>query len=105
MERGPWPRRWPRSGLASTRFARARGNLAGTLFGLGHAGREWRTDPFDAAPRLAGVADAIELAREEGSRLRDGRRTQTVTWRQLDDALAGLAATVREALMGGAEIA
>ena len=39
---------------------------------------------------LAGIADALDLAREEAARLRDGRRTQTVTWRQLDDALAAL---------------
>ena len=49
------------------------------------------------ARRLAGIADALDLAREEAARLRDGRRTQTVTWRQLDDALAALAAAARQA--------
>ena len=39
-----------------------------------------------AASRLAGIGDALDLAREEAGRLNDGRRTQTVTWRQLDDA-------------------
>ena len=48
--------------------------------------------PLADAQRLAGIADALELTREEAGRLRDGRRTQTVTWRQLDDALAVLAA-------------
>ena len=42
--------------------------------------------------RLAGIADALDLTREEAGRLRDGRRTQTVTWHQLDDALAVLVA-------------
>ena len=36
----------------------------------------------------------MALARQEASRLRDGRRTQTVTFRQLDDALGGLAASI-----------
>ena len=52
----------------------------------------------DAASRLAGIADALDLTREEAERLRDGRKTQTVTWRQLDDALAALAVVAREPL-------
>ena len=55
--------------------------------------RGWRRS---AGPRravgVAGLADAVALAREEAGRLRDQRRTQAVTWRQLDDALAALAA-------------
>jgi cyclic beta-1,2-glucan synthetase len=76
------------------------GNLAGHLIALANACREWRDCPLDITPRLAGVADAIALAREEAARLHDGRRTQTVTWRQLDDALAGLAATARKPVIG-----
>ena len=68
------------------------GNLAGHLIALANACREWRDHPIASARRLAGIADAIALTREEASRLRDQRRMQTVTWRQLDDALAGLAA-------------
>ncbi len=68
------------------------GNLAGHLIALANACREWRDRPIANARRLAGIADAIALTREEASRLRDQRRMQTVTWRQLDDALAGLAA-------------
>ena len=41
-----------------------------------------------AAQRLAGIADALDLAREATDQLRDGRRTLTVTWHQLDDTLA-----------------
>ncbi len=72
------------------------GNLAGHLIALANACREWQGSSLGAAPRLAGVADAIDLTREEAARVRDGRRTQTVTWRQLDDALAGLASAVRQ---------
>ncbi len=71
------------------------GNLAGHLIALANACRGWQGISLDAAPRLAGIADAIELTREEAARLRDGRRTQTVTWRQFDDAVAALAAAVR----------
>ena len=68
------------------------GNLAGHLIALANALREWRSHPLTDARRLAGIADALDLAREEAGRLNDGRRTQTVTWRQLDDALAALTA-------------
>ena len=75
------------------------GNLAGHLITLANVCREWRNGPIVDAARFAGIADAIDLAHEEALRLRDGHRTQTVTWRQLDDALAGLAAAVRPAPM------
>ncbi|MFI4996307.1 MAG: GH36-type glycosyl hydrolase domain-containing protein, partial [Hyphomicrobiales bacterium] len=75
------------------------GNLAGHLIALANACREWQASPLGAPARLAGVADAIDLARQEAARLRDGRRTQTVTWRQLDDSLAGLASAVRPPLV------
>jgi cyclic beta-1,2-glucan synthetase len=71
------------------------GNLAGHLIALANACREWRERPFPDEGRLAGVADALALAREETSRLRDGRRTQTVTWRQFDDVVPLLAAGLR----------
>jgi cyclic beta-1,2-glucan synthetase len=71
------------------------GNLAGHLIALANACREWKDHPIADARRLAGIADAIELTREEAGRLRDQRSMQTVTWRQLDDALAGLTADVR----------
>jgi len=43
---------------------------------------------MDQKACLEGIADALDLTREDGLRLRDGHKTQTVTWRQLDDALA-----------------
>lgn len=66
------------------------GNLAGHLITLANAMREWRTPAPNASRRLAGVVDVLELARDEAILLRDGRQTQTVTWQQLDDALAAL---------------
>src|SRR3990170_3581442 len=59
------------------------GNLAGHLIALANVCKEWAIHPLTDVRRLAGVADAFELMREEAGRLRDGRRTQTVTWRQL----------------------
>ena len=73
------------------------GNLAGHLIALANACREWRSVPVAGSTRLVGVADAVGVTREETSRLRDGRRTQTVTLRQLDDALAGLESNIQQA--------
>nr|WP_209442414.1 glucoamylase family protein [Neoroseomonas oryzicola] len=67
------------------------GNLAGHLIALANACREWRELPLSAKARIAGIADALDITRAESVRVRDGRRTQTVTWQQLDDALATLA--------------
>ncbi len=80
------------------------GNLAGHLIALANACREWKNHPVSDARRLAGIADAIDLAREEASGLRDERRMQTVTWRQLEDALTFLAADVRAKLRDGEDI-
>ena len=71
------------------------GNLAGHLVALANALGEWRSVAPGYRAQLAGVGDAIDLTREAASRLRDGPRTQTVTWRQLDDALARLSVDAR----------
>ena len=73
------------------------GNLAGHLITLANACREWTIVAPTAARRLAGIADAIDLAREAADKLRDGRRTLTVTWHQLDETLAALSASVSQA--------
>ena len=80
------------------------GNLAGHLIALANACREWRSVPLVDSTRLVGVADAVGVTREETSRLRDGRRTQTVTLRQLDDALAGLASNIQQADAGQVDL-
>jgi len=81
------------------------GNLAGHLIALANACREWTVVTPTPARRLAGIADALDLAREATDRLRDGRRTQTVTWHQLDDTLTALAGDVRRAAVDGESIA
>ncbi len=75
------------------------GNLAGHLITLANACREWADRPLATAQRLQGIADAVYLAREATSALRDGRRTLTVTWHQLNETLAAVStdlATVSE---------
>ncbi len=81
------------------------GNLAGHLIALANACREWRGLPLANARRLAGIGDALDLARDEADRLRDGRRTQTVTWHQFDDTYTLLAAGVRQGATDGKDIA
>jgi cyclic beta-1,2-glucan synthetase len=73
------------------------GNLAGHLIALAAACSEWASSSLSDAGRLAGIADALELTREEADRVSDGRRTQTVTWRQLHEAIAILAIDLRKA--------
>lgn len=73
------------------------GNLAGHLIALANACREWRGSCHADVLRLSGIEDALALTRDEADRLRDRRRTQTVTWRQFDDAYALLAAGVKRA--------
>jgi cyclic beta-1,2-glucan synthetase len=68
------------------------GNLAAHLIALANACREWRDLPLADSRRLAGIEDALALAQYEAGQVHDGRRTQTVTWDQLDDALGLLSA-------------
>jgi cyclic beta-1,2-glucan synthetase len=81
------------------------GNLAGHLIALANVCREWTDRPLPDARRLAGIADAIVLAREEASRLRDERSMEAVTWRQLEDALDALDNDLRPAVGAGEDIA
>ena len=73
------------------------GNLAGHLIALANACREWGDRPFEASRRFSGVADALDITRAECARLRDGRKTQTVTLHQLDDALAAVGSALQQA--------
>ena len=50
-----------------------------------------------AVTRRAGIADALALTAEHAAHLRLGRRTQTVTPRQLEDSLAAMAQTLASA--------
>ena len=77
------------------------GNLAGHLIALANALNEWNTSAQPIAQRLAGIADALDLTREEAGLLADGRRTQTVTLPQLDETLASLSASASQASQAG----
>ena len=81
------------------------GNLAGHLIALANACGEWRVVPISDLQRLAGLADAIALVREEAGRLRDQRPAQTVPWRHLDDAVARIAGVVEGAVVEGEPVA
>ncbi|WP_456778982.1 GH36-type glycosyl hydrolase domain-containing protein [Bradyrhizobium sp. USDA 3315] len=75
------------------------GNLAGHLIALANACDSWSVLPLSAEKRLEGVRDALDLVREEVDKLRDSRRTETVTWRQFDETLALALSQVRSSLL------
>ncbi|WP_369407793.1 GH36-type glycosyl hydrolase domain-containing protein [Roseomonas rosulenta] len=81
------------------------GNLAGHLIAIANGCREWRELPLSANARIAGIGDALDVTRDEAVRVRDGRRTQTVTWQQLDDALAAFKTDTRRPSVDGEPIA
>jgi cyclic beta-1,2-glucan synthetase len=73
------------------------GNLAGHLLALSNACRQMIDQPLPVAAALAGIGDAIALAREAAGAIGDDRRSQTLTRRHLDEALelpAGASAVV-----------
>lgn len=71
------------------------GNLAGHLIALANACHDWCEAPLTDAARFGGIIDALSLVREEVETLRDRRRTETVTWRQIDESIELLFAEVR----------
>jgi cyclic beta-1,2-glucan synthetase len=73
------------------------GNLAGHLIALDRACRERVDRPAGDGRWLAGVADALSLTRESLRTLAEDRRAQTVTGKQLDEALDLLAAGLQAA--------
>ena len=70
------------------------GNLAGHLIALANACREWGDHPVPDRQRLAGICDALELIGEAAAGLQEGRRTQSVTWAQFEEARAQVMASV-----------
>jgi cyclic beta-1,2-glucan synthetase len=75
------------------------GNLAGHLIALANACDSWSDLSLSADKRLEGIRDALDLVREEVDNLRDSRRTETVTWRQFDEALAMAGSQVRSSVL------
>ena len=80
------------------------GNLAGHLVALANACHEWRTSSLAEQQRFQGVADALDLVRDEARRLRDLRKSQAVSWRLLDDEIGRLASGLLQASASGAGI-
>ena len=76
------------------------GNLAGHLLTLSNACRQMVDQPLPVAAALAGIGDAIALTREAAGAIGDDRRSQTLSRRDLDEALelpAGMSVDVPEA--------
>jgi len=66
------------------------GNIAGHLLALGNGCRELMQNPLSQARFLEGLADSVDLLREALSKTTDIRRTQTVTQKQLINAVDAL---------------
>jgi len=73
------------------------GNLAGHLIALGNACREMIDGPVINPRWRDGIEDAVALTRDSLDVLADDRRTQTVTRRQLNEALSALSESLRSA--------
>jgi cyclic beta-1,2-glucan synthetase len=63
------------------------GNLAGHLLTLANACRQMIDQPLPVAAALAGIGDTIALTREAAGAIGDDRRSQTLSRRQLEEAL------------------
>jgi len=70
------------------------GNLAGHLVALQSACQEMISRPAIVPQWADGIADSLDLARDALHAFADDRRTQTVTRRQLEDAIDALAAAL-----------
>src|SRR5688572_23573726 len=66
------------------------GNLAGHLIALGQACQEIVERPLLGPHVLSGIADTILLLRQSTREIVDGRRTQTVTRKHLNEAIVAL---------------
>ncbi|WP_068874802.1 glucoamylase family protein, partial [Phenylobacterium sp. CCH9-H3] len=71
------------------------GNLAGCLLSLASGCREWRDRPLSLAARWTGLADAVDLAREEVAPLCAPEADEHETWLSLDRALEALVQSMR----------
>jgi len=79
------------------------GNLAGHLLALGNGCRELTWKYCLGERSLAGVRDAIELLREALSQVAETKRTNTVTRKQLSNAIDALANSLELAPRNAAE--
>jgi cyclic beta-1,2-glucan synthetase len=63
------------------------GNLAGHLLVMANACRQMADQPLPVAAAFEGIGDALTLARAAAGAIPDDRRSQTLTRRELDEAL------------------
>ncbi|MGH9703807.1 MAG: GH36-type glycosyl hydrolase domain-containing protein [Candidatus Acidiferrales bacterium] len=70
------------------------GNLAGHLLALANGCRELVRTPTFGAPLLEGMEDSLRLLREAHAGITEKRRTQTVTRKQLGNAIDALSAAL-----------
>ena len=70
------------------------GNLAGHLLTLSNACRQMIDQPLPLAAALAGIGDALVLARQAAGAIRHDRRSQTLGRRHLEEALEAPEAAV-----------
>ena len=70
------------------------GNLAGHLVALGQACHELIDRTLLGPQVLSGIADAVLLLRQSARAVTDDRRSQTVTRKQLEDAVDALSAAL-----------
>ncbi len=68
------------------------GNLAGDLLTLANACRQMIDQPLPVAAALTGIGDGVALARQAAGAIGDDRGSQTLTRRQLAEALEPLLA-------------
>jgi cyclic beta-1,2-glucan synthetase len=74
------------------------GNLAGHLIAVANACRVWCDVLASTRPNLAGVLDALGLARDAASHLSTANQSQHPTELRLDDALIALGNAIESAL-------
>ena len=79
------------------------GNLAGHLMALGNGCRELIQQSSLGLNTLAGVRDTIELLRDALSKIAETRRTNTVTRKQLSNAIDAIANSLELAPTSAAE--
>ncbi len=80
------------------------GNLAGHLIAIANSCRQWRGQDVTARRRLQGVADALDLVRDEARRLQHSRKSKGVSWRRLGEEIERCAADLVDASASGSAL-
>ncbi len=81
------------------------GNLAAHLITVANAAREWLEGPATRCNSIAGVEDALHLAREALAALPAHQRTQSIAWRQVEKHLEDIATALGDMGIAGGDVA